>query len=351
MYKIGLDLGYGFTKGVADNGKTVCFPSIVALDKTKRVSNELDVFSIENSNIEENLLVNISNGVISQNFKVGELAAIKENITASLEENKTDTIENQVCIAAASALLLPEENNEVFLVSGLPIISFESQKEKFKSMLENYNFVVSLPNYGIQKKVKFSRVELIPQGLAAVYHSIWDNITKYSIPGTYIGLIDWGHKTVDYAVFAIDKKGIPIYMPEYSGSIDGGMFRISRDINNIFEERQSDKLEYAQSQLLVETGKIFFRRKWIDLTKELIEIKEDRARVVKNELIKRWSNIMNSFNTVFISGGGGQGMFEYTKNFTEDLTLELASDPQMGNALGYKKIAEIMEQAQEQPDK
>ncbi|CAB1249487.1 hypothetical protein ACFHWD_20195 [Clostridium sp. MT-14] len=346
MYKIGLDLGYKYTKGVADNGKKVCFPSVIAQDKSAEVDDDIRKFfsnQTGNSGIENNLYITISNGKYKEKFKVGNAAINERNVRSTFLDNKCNSIENKICLAAASSILLPEKEGDIFLVSGLPISSFSQQKDIFKNMLLNYDLTVEVPKYNIKKHIKFQRVELVPQGLAAIYAAVWENIKKYSIPGSYIGLIDWGGKTVDYAVFRIDDNGFPQYVPEFSGTIDGGMFQIENDVSTLFKEKYGTELIYSSLLRLIETGKIYFNRQQLDFSRDIEDIKKDRAEKVLNEITKKWTDIIAYFNTVFASGGGSIDMYDYLKAVSEVLKLELAKDSQMGNALGYHKIAELAE--------
>ncbi|MCH4201323.1 MAG: ParM/StbA family protein [Clostridium tyrobutyricum] len=344
MYKIGLDLGYKYVKGVADNGKTVCFPSIIALNKSSKIDKDtVKFFGIHEGKkpIEDNLCIVISKDGYEERFKVGNAAVNEKNVRYTFQDDKCNSIENNICLAAASAVLFPGEDEEIFLVSGLPITDFSKQKKVFKKMLLNYNVQVKIPDYNINKKIHFDRVELVPQGLAAVYAAVWNDLKKYSIPGSYIGLIDWGGKTVDYAVFRINSEGMPEYLPDYSGTIYGGMFQIENDITTIFKERYGDELIYSNLLRLIDTGKIFFNRQEIDLSQDIRDIKNDRAGRVLNEITKKWIDIIKYFNTIFISGGGGKDMYDNIFNVPGALTVELASNPQMGNAIGYYRIASL----------
>lgn len=348
MYKIGLDLGYKYVKGVADNGKRVCFPSIIAQDKSLKKDRDLTKFfqkspSKDNS-IESNLSIVISNGKFEERFKVGNAALNEKNVRATFQENKCNSIENKICLAAASSILLPtEKNQDIFLVSGLPITSFTKQKDSFKEMLLKYDLNVSIPKFNIEKNIKFVRVELVPQGLAAIFAAVWDDIKTYSIPGSYIGLIDWGGKTVDFAVFRINDDGFPEYLPEYSGTINGGMFQIENYVSDLFKEKYGEELLYTNLLRLIRTGKVFFDSAERDLSKDVDDIKKDRAESVLNEITKKWTDIIKYFNTVFISGGGGIDMYDYLNNVPGVLKMKLADNAQMGNAIGYHKIAELAE--------
>lgn len=345
MYKIGLDLGYKYIKGVADNGKKICFPSVIAQDKSVDVDRDIaKIFTTNNSDnsIQNNLSIIISNGEQETRFKVGSAALKERNVRATFQDDKCNSIENKICLAAASSILFPnDKNQEVFLVTGLPINNFTQQKTSFKDMLLKYNLTVRVPKFNIEKQIKFARIELVPQGLAAIFAAVWDNIKTYSIPGSYIGLIDWGGKTVDYAVFRINDDGFPEYLTEYSGTINGGMFQIENYVSDLFKARFGAELIFTNLLRLISTGKVFFDGQERDLSKDVNDIKKDRAESVLNEITKKWTDIVKYFNTVFISGGGGIDMYDYLMNVPGVLKMKLAGDAQMGNALGYHKIAEM----------
>lgn len=350
MFKIGLDLGYGYTKGVNDNNKEILFPSIISmdmgfspLDSSADIFKEHKEFNIRT--VQENLKISISNGIDRREFLVGESARNESNSSNLLDNNKINSIETKVLLAASSVLLFPNDKVPVNLITGLPINQIRSQKQEFKDMFMKYKAVVSLPEYNIEKLIKFDKVDILPQGTGAVYASIWNDIKKYTIPNTYILFIDWGYKTIDYIVFAINSNGVPKLAGNFSGSLNNGMFQIGNDANMAFQSKTGQMLEVGFLNQLVSDGKTWFDGYWVDISKELKLIEEDRARKVKAALKSKLADIIDKIAVTFIGGGGGITMLPYLKDFS--ISTQLVNDAQMGNAKGYRLIADIRDKMQE----
>ena len=358
MFKVSIDLGYGYVKGVNSSNKKVLFPSIIS----KNIINDAPLDSLKGvfdenkkaktiQDMEENLKISIANPAnkTSFKFKVGKAAQLMSNASYLLDNNKIKSIETNVLLAASSVLLFPEEEVPIYLITGLPISQYKIQKEEFKNMLLRYKCIVSIPKCDVTKVIKFQKVDIIPQGVGAVYNSVWKSIKEYTIPNTYIVYIDWGYKTIDYVVFAITGDGMPKVQPQYSGSLNNGMYQIGLDANKIFEQKTGSLLEIADLNRLVSEGKIWYNGGFVAVTDELAEIKKERARKVAATIRSNWADIIPKISTTFIGGGGGITMYEFLKDFF--INSKLVSEAQMGNALGNLLIANIKEKMEEQSSK
>lgn len=358
MFKVSIDLGYGYVKGVNSNNEKVLFPSIISknliddssLDSLKGIfEKDKKTRSIEDMEKELEISVaNVANGT-SFGFKVGKAAQLKSNASYLLDDNKINSVETKILLAASSVLLFPEEEIPIYLITGLPISQYKFQKEAFKKMLLHYKCIVSIPKSSITRVIKFKKVDIIPQGVGAVYNSVWKDIKTYTIPNTYIVYVDWGYKTIDYVVFAITGNGMPKVQPQYSGSLNNGMYQIGLDANKIFEQKTGALLEIADLNRLVSNGKIWYNGGFVEITKELEEIKKERARKVAATIRADWADILPKISTTFIGGGGGVTMYEFLKDFF--INSKLVSEAQMGNSLGNLLIANIKEKMEKQSSK
>lgn len=176
MFKIGLDLSYGYVKGINEKGKRVIFPSLVSIAHDRSLSKLFQ----NSSNIMDNLHVSISDGKDRQEYFVGELARNESRYaTFVLDEDKINHPYTRVLLATATALLMPEDNSPVHMVTGLPLEQYKHKKDEFLEMLKNFKAIVSINKVDKSWVVKIDRVTLFPQAAGAVYCSIWDDISKF----------------------------------------------------------------------------------------------------------------------------------------------------------------------------
>lgn len=134
MFKVGLDLGYGYVKGINEKGKEVLFPSLVG-NAYERVLSGL--FGTDN-NKADNMHVVIVNENKEEYF-VGELARREgKNVSYAFDEDKIYHPNTRALLTASCLLLLPEEEVPVHIVTGLPLEQYIHKKEEFKNMLKNF---------------------------------------------------------------------------------------------------------------------------------------------------------------------------------------------------------------------
>jgi plasmid segregation protein ParM len=325
MFKIGLDLGYGYTKGINETGRTVLFPSLVGNAYQRNLTG---LFGQNLNNLIENMHVVLRNGKEEQEeYFIGDLARREgRNVSYAFDENKISHPNTKAVLASASALLFPPNDEPVHIVSGLPLEQYIHQKDEFKG-------------YDILKVVKFDKVTVFPQAAGAVYYAIMDDLQKYLIKGSYIGLIDIGYRTTDYIVFVVDGK--LSLREDLSGTLDIGMSQLSNTADKLFTQKTGSKLDISELTQLVSEGNIFYRGKILDFKKELNEAKIEVSRVIQDRIKAVWGNKLDFFNTIFLAGGGAVSLFDSLKNIYENTLL--VKNSQFANAKGFLKVAELEE--------
>lgn len=345
-FLIAIDLGYGQVKGINEEGKKIIFPSILSLGKDRSLYN---AFNNVKDNIIENLHVTVDFGSGSaEEYFLGDLAKNQlANSSYLNKENKTNSEESKIFLAAAVALLMPKtisSDRSIHISTGLPLEHFIKQVKEFNEMLNAFKCTVDMPDQRIRKKISFGSITQFPQGVGAIYNTIYLNPEKYLIAETYVALIDVGFKTTNVVIFRISNREKFVLNLDQSIStelvntgINGIMSIIGKAFTDQSEDR--DKLDIRQLTTLNETGSIFFKGKVIDLSKQLEVARKNLARTIINQLDGIWGTKKNSFNSIIVSGGGGLVLFPYLKEIQPDIT-ELIEDPVMANAIGYLQFAQ-----------
>lgn len=340
MFKLGLDLGYGYVKGINEEQKTIMFPSLVG-DAYER--NLVGLFGTNSNNIADNLHLSVMNGDgFKQEYFIGELARREgRNISFAFDNDKITHPNTKALLVAATALLTPKEDVPVHIVSGLPLEQYIHQKQSFHEMIKNIKMIVEFKGYDQVKVVKFEKVTIFPQAAGAVYAAIWDQLEKYLIKGSFLGLIDIGQKTTDYIVFYIDTNGKLVLREDLSGTIDFGMANLNNAADKIFTQRTGAKLDIPELMQLVKENQIFYKGEMINLEKELEIVKGELARAIKDRIKLAWGNKMDFFNSVFLAGGGAKTLYSYMKDIYVNTIL--VKQAQMANAEGFLKVAIMTE--------
>lgn len=339
MFKIGLDLGYGYIKGVNERGKRILFPALVGGAYDRALAG---MFGNENGERINNmhLLITEPSGKKEEYF-VGELARRESrNISYAFDEDKINHPYTKALIAASCMLLFPEDSLPVHIVTGLPFEQYIHKKDEFKELLKNYKAIVCFQGDSKVKIIKFDKVTIFPQAAGAVYFAIMDELKRHLSKGGYIGLIDVGFKTTDYIVFMIEGNKLVI-REDLSGTINIGMSALNIAADKLFTQRTGSKLDIPELINLVKDEKIFFRGKELHFLKELNLIKSEIARVIKDRIKSVWGNKLDFFNTIFLAGGGAKDLEVFISDIHQNSVL--TKNYQFANAEGFLKVAELEE--------
>lgn len=334
-FNIGLDLGYGYIKGVNERQQRIVFPSL-ACDAYER--SLAGLFDSNKDRLSENMHLVISNSEGEKEYFIGDLARREgRNLSIAFDEDKINHPNTKAMLAASSLLLLPKEHIPVHLVTGLPLEQYTHKKEEFKNMLKSFKATAYFKGENVERIINFDKVTIFPQAAGAVYSSIMDNLANYLVQGSYLGLIDIGFRTTDIISFVIED--IMLLREDLSFTLDFGMSNLNGAADKLFTKTTGSKLDLAELMRLVNTGKIFYKGREWDFTKELNACKFELARVIKDRVISVWGNKLDFYNTVFLAGGGAKELYENLKDI-HDCTV-LAKDARFANANGFLKVAKL----------
>jgi len=334
MFKIGLDLGYGYIKGVNESGREVLFPSLVC-DAYPRMLTGL--FGGGYGNIKDNLHLVVSDGSSYEIF-VGELAQREgRNVSFVFDEDKIAHPTTRGLLAAACFLLFPDGHVPVHLVTGLPLDQYSHKKDEFKQMLSKINITVRHKDSQESKRISFAKTTVFPQAAGSVYHAVWEERNKYLVKGSYLGLIDIGFKTTDFITFVVEDK--LVLREDLSGTIDTGMSVVQTVADKLFTAKSGSTLDIPELMRLVDNGRLMFKGKELDFSKEIEDVKYALAKSIKNRLKGAWGNKINFFTNVFLAGGGAVTL-EHMLTDIHPSTITIKS-PQFANAKGFLRVAEI----------
>lgn len=334
MFKIGLDLGYGYVKGVSETGRTVSFPSLVGEAYDRPLSG---LFGGANDSA-GNLHLVVSDAEGKREFFAGELARREgRNVSFAFDEDKITHPNTKALLAAAGMLLFPEGHSQVHMVTGLPLEQYIHKRDEFKEMLNRLSLSVRHREGNDSRRISFAKTTIFPQAAGAVYHAIWDDRQKYLAKGSYLGLVDVGFKTTDFIVFLVEDR--LVLREDLSGTIPVGVSQLQTAADRLFTSKTGTKLDITELMRLVESGRLIFKGREMDLSGDLEDVKRELARNIKDRLKAVWGNKINFFHTVFLAGGGAVAL-EHTLN-TLHPTTTVVKDARFANARGFLRVAEI----------
>lgn len=238
----------------------------------------------------------------------------------TVDINKVESDTNKVCTLMNLALT---GNDSYYLVVGLPVGQFKTQKDALRNEILTYNKSEVLYK---DRPFKFTieDVCVFPQGVASLINE--NNLTD----GDFI-LVDIGGLTIDVAYVEFTNGNPTLH--KYNTWFDG-MQKLYSDIiaavNNKYNMTLSN--DYAE--------KIFLNGLKVDGEKQDISFLDD----IKEEFLLSTIKELNlgypiRTTPIYVTGGGGKILYStITNHFKSTLLLQ---DPQFSNAMGYHKIGLI----------
>lgn len=341
---VGLDVGFGALKYISNaHPYLTVLPSAVVPGKYKTSNKIVGSKEIDS----ENLVVETEEGT----FTVGQLALKVPNTTTKrtvVRDRANDTF-SKVLFQTGIGMAVPHETGEfdVFLVTGLPNKDFElSIKDNLEEFL-NKPFTISFPVSGgeqITKTINIVGLEIMRQPEGAVtYNQFTFSPEDFLIPSenakNFIGIIDCGHFTTDYALF---RDGVIMEDDITSNStvaVNDVYKRLRKQLTIKF-----DKLGYTEYQAEEEdldhavlTGKVDYVEEH-DVAAEVEDCVTKVAKIIAKDILDAWGNETNRVQTILLSGGGSSLFAEALKSeFAErkKRQFEVLEMAQFSNVLGY----------------
>lgn len=339
MYKIAIDLGYGYTKGIGENEKTVLFPSVVGPGKSRDLANALG--SLDTGM--DKLHVEID----GKEYYIGELAMEEAGglSTGTMEGDKTSHEHTKALLAVATALVLPQGYRTYHLSTGLPLNDYITQRESFEKMLRSYDTnirFISGPLKGRRLNIRFTDVTIFPQAAGVIYTGRL--LQELQTTEQLTAIIDIGYRTTDFIVFSI-KNGLLDLRPDLSRTLDVGMSQVLASLQAEFAKRTGKRLSHGKVFMLLERKTVTFRGEKLDFSDFIEQAKREVANYTLEAIKNIWQEEIDFIDQVFLAGGSSVAMEPYLKRIHPKTIL--IEDAQMANAKGFLNFAKLSEKAKE----
>ena len=338
MYKIAVDLGYGFVKGANEENERIIFPSVVGAAHDLALK---DLFGTNFKNRLDNLWVHIKAGDLDGDFFVGSLAGDSISKSFAFGSNKIWHPNTIVLLGTAAALLAPE-GEDILIVTGLPLEHFKMQRREFSNFLKMFEAEISfLTNENTTREINFAGSAVFPQGAGAVYEAFREYPALRKDSGAKVAVIDIGFKTTDFITVRI---GTPLETVEqFSGTVDAGMFHLHRLFAARFLQETGCQADpFRIGDYINSGGRVYFDGREYDFSDTLQTARNELANVIRDGVIASWKDSYREFRAIFLAGGGA---FELKDGLKRAFPiLQAIGDPQFANCKGFLYYAGLLEQ-------
>jgi len=336
---VGIDLGYGQIK-VLSKDKQYKFLSAVGTPIS-------DFGRNININNEDDLLQSLTITYNNTKYYVGHNAIVNtRNGRLSLRQNKADMEENKIKFITAIALLTKEEQNEieVSIVSGLPVLEFKNQKDKLFNMFNNkFNFTMYYGSKTVNKTIKVKSIRLISQGEGAFYDYILDNngniITERAnkVNGT-IMVVDLGYKTTDIVTMENGR-----YIELLSDQFNKGINQVHNECIRLIMNQFGIKKEVKEIDEAIRKRKLFHNTKTYDINSIINTAAKPFSDDIVESLINLSNDQLGSMQNLLLTGGGAEILYPFIKKELQDIiNVSKIDNSEFSNANGYYKYGKLL---------
>lgn len=319
--RISVDLGYGFVKAVADNGRTVSFPRVAQPDTGFGLSEAVEMTT---PHLPYRVTVN------GKSWLVGRAAQEAGGVRAwsdTLHEEE----ETRILLLAACALVADRERGPFRLLCGLPPALYATYRYDARK-LGRVSGAVSVEGAPSAQVFFEEDVFVFPQAMGAFYHEAMTEdgrVRDPALASATTGVVDVGYRTTDYLVMAPGPGGIrPV--DSLSGSVDVGVGDIYSRAAQILARQtlftvNPEEVEHAAAAARTRLGRA-------DLSPALQEATAGVAEEIARTLKRTWRK-EHRLDSILVTGGGGQLLYPHiTRAFP---AARLSSDPVFANCRGY----------------
>jgi hypothetical protein len=320
---IGLDVGYGDTKAVADNGHKTLFESKVAPAEFIRFQANVGA----PVKVKGLTLHDTAEGTVW----IGELATRQGRPGAVRgprdRDRVTDPITTHLADAAFAMLLPGIEYARVRVVTGLPVAYYRDAHHLAQHLLGTHSILLD----GHSLTVEVEDVLVVPQPFGALLSLILDERGKMTTDAVKlvegrVAVLDIGMHTTDMILV----EGLE-YIEARSGSIEVG---VSTAIDMMRKVLLDDhRVSYEPHEL-----EVALRRGWLVIDGEkqrLNSLATDRldpiARAIESQARTLWN--ISTLTAIVLAGGGALALKPWlAKRFKQAI---YAPDAAMANATGF----------------
>jgi len=358
MVKIGIDVGYGYTKAIAmsENGiKKVSFPSL-AYSKTanaKKVADLMkaaEVASIMGSGKSNKAFYEVGFAGMEYYIPVSSDFVLDEEISIEKEGVERYYDNSILALLLLGIVLVGKEKGTKEIVcqiaTGLPISFYSSENAKqLKKLLLNNNRPWQITIDGIEYTVYVEKAVVLVQGVAVAFSYVFDvdgigiieNQDRSSILKSTFAVIDVGMYTTDIAVFD-HAQPLPGAVTSVNVAVNNILTTLSLLVNNdSFGVRQViEKIIYQH--LAGEHVSLQYRKIYDAIKNDINTVINDTAKVITERAISI-PYLQDVENIIF--AGGGAELFgevikqELKKKIERKVKIEKINKSELANATGY----------------
>lgn len=320
MVKIGLDIGYSNVKVVTKDLQKI-FPSAVGTADVSR-------FRLNASPESESQIISIPG---DGTWMFGN-EAVENSRTLHRREDRNWIDTDDYYRLFLSALSFVVGNQEVKLVTGLPVSYYEDKSKLETIMMGEHDFTRDSRE---PQKIKVTSVKVVPQPFGTALNVALDmegQVADAKALTGYIGVIDIGGKTTNVlSCYKMTER------ERQTTSVNAGAWDIVRALRIKLEQKYPE-LELRDHEIInvIRDKAVRYYGADEDVDDIVTECINPISQRIIGDAQQLWGGAA-SMDKVVITGGGAYIFGEYIKSHFKH--AEVAELPEISNCVGYYKLA------------
>lgn len=321
----GIDVGFGYTKAVAENGRSVSFPSAVLPE----AQGESDLTRVLGSGEGDHRLeMRDDPDGPPKAFRVG-YDALAMGAVRTWDTNASER-SDYVLLALTAARLLACAG-PVHLAVGVPLSLYlaRASRESLRMRLLGTDSWVRV-DQGSSARITVERVTVLPQAAGAF---LAEASREPELSRRLCGIVDVGYRTTDYLLLR-PGRGSPVPDATLSGSLDQGVGRL---YERVAQRLGRERAALLESTLIERHAALklpyFLDGEEIPLPGLLTDEGASLAEAIRTRLQRAWGSVWRDMGSLVITGGGGALLWPHLQSMHP--LARLAQDPAFSNARGF----------------
>lgn len=329
MEVYGIDVGYGFVKAAAPDGRRCIFPSAAC-----RAVGSGDLASVlGGQGLRHRVAVQRLPAGTQEEWLVGDAAlAAGASRTWDSEASQRDGYD---VLTMASVSILGAEG-AVILSLGLPLGLWLKRQERqaLRDRLSGLAARVSVDG-GPTRSILVTKVKVFPQSVGA-YVAALHRPGGERLAGKAVGVVDVGFKTCDYLLLVPGPDGVAVPDEARCGSVDAGIGQATEAVRQYLAGQVGTLPPEGVVEAALRGGGLLpVRGRDLDLRPIYQEALADLAARVEAEIRRVWTAQLDYLAAVLLAGGGGAALAPYLRL----PCVQVVPEAIHANALGFALLA------------
>jgi plasmid segregation protein ParM len=329
---VGLDIGYGVVKVVANDG-ALAFPSVMGHAREIKFQQDTIQQKYPGDQISDDEGTWFVGDLALAQLPPGELLRLRGR-TAN-EKTMGNTFRQRLAKVAIGKLVQGVWGRDIVhlrISTGLPVDHMRDADELKEALLGQH--LIQTDSCEVIANV--TEVIVMPQPYGSAYSQMLTPTGEINVYHTYMrtGIVDVGTYTVD---IALDDDGE--FVDSESGSVEGGVYTAQERISTMLERDYREKMPYKIIEQVLRTGIFTASGKPIDYSDEVEEALSPLRSATVNLMSEKWQR-GTTVDVIYLSGGGAELVYEQIVEAYPQ--TRLVPEAQMANARGYLYYANFV---------